>query len=57
MTNEQAHDKIYNKIYVTSKDSDQPVHPSCMAKFSFIPLLHSLEAVEGISDQRVLPQI
>ena len=35
---EPANDKTYNKICVTSKDSDQPVHPLSMAGFSFIPL-------------------
>ena len=29
--NEQARDKTYNKTYVNSKDSDQPVHPPSMA--------------------------
>ena len=29
---EPAHDKTYNKTCVTSKDSDQPVHPSSMAR-------------------------
>ena len=35
---EPAHVKTYNKTCVTSKDSDQPVHPPSMARFSSIPL-------------------
>ena len=31
-TNEPAHDKTYNKTCLTSKDSNQPVHPSSMAR-------------------------
>ena len=30
--NESEHDKTYNKICVTSKDSYQPVHPSSIAR-------------------------
>ena len=33
---------------VTSKDSDQPVHPPSMARVLVYPSLDSLEAVEGI---------
>ena len=33
-----AHDKIYNKPYVTSKDSDQHVHPPSMARVLVIHL-------------------
>ena len=40
---EPAHDKTYNKTYVTSKDSDHPVQPPSMANsqeqiISFNPL-------------------
>ena len=47
---EPAHDKTYNKTSVTSKDSDQPVHPPCMAKVFIYPSLGSLEAVECTCD-------
>ena len=30
--NEPAHDKTYNKICVTSEDSDQPAHPSSLIR-------------------------
>ena len=30
--NEPAHDKIYNKTYATSKDSDQPAHPRSLIR-------------------------
>ena len=57
-TYEPRHDKTYNKTYVTSKDSDQPVHPPSMAKVLVYPPLESQEAVEGThiskdSDQTV----
>ena len=39
---------------VTSKDSDQPVHPPRMARVPVYPALDSLEAIEGIYDQRRL---
>ena len=42
-----VHDKTYNKTYVTSKDSYQPVHPSNMPKVLVYPSLDSPEAVEG----------
>ena len=42
---EPAHDKIYNKTCVTSKDSGQPVHPPSMARILAYPSLVSLEAV------------
>ena len=51
--NEPAHDKTYNKIYVTSNDSAQPVHPPSMT-FLVYPSLDSLEAVEDTCDQRIL---
>ena len=51
---EPAHDKTYNKTCVTSKDSDQPVHPPSMARVPVYPTLESLELVEGTCDQRRL---
>ena len=36
---------------VTSKITDQPVHPSSMARLLVYPSLDSLEAVEGTCDQ------
>ena len=44
--NEPAHDKTYNKTCETSKDSDQPVHPSSMARVLVHPSLDSPEAIE-----------
>ena len=38
-------------LHVTSKDSDQPVHPPSMARVLVHPSLDSLEAVEGPWDQ------
>ena len=35
-------------LHVTSKDSDQPVHPPSMARVLVHPSLDSLEAVEGL---------
>ena len=52
--NEPEHDKTYNKTSVTSKDSDQLVHPLSMVKVLVFPSLDSLEAVEGTCDQRRL---
>ena len=46
--NEPAHDKINNKTCITSKDSDQPVHPPSIARVPVYPPSDSLEAVEGI---------
>ena len=46
--NEPGHDKTYNKTCVTSKDSDQPVHPPSVARLLFYFSLDSPEAVEGI---------
>ena len=51
---EPAHDKTYNKTCVTSKGSDQPVHPPRMARVLVHPSLNSPEAVEGACDQRRL---
>ena len=51
---ESAHDKTYNKTCVTSKDSDQPVHPPSMARKLVYPSWDSLEAVEDTCDQRRL---
>ena len=47
-----AHDKNYNKSCVTSKDSDQPVHPPHRARIFVYPCLDCLGgggggAVEG----------
>ena len=42
-----GHDKTYNKTCVTSKYSDQPVHPPSVARILCHPSLDSLEAVEG----------
>ena len=50
---EPAHDKPYNKACVTSKDSDQLVHPPIMSKFLVYPSLTTQEAVEGRCDQLV----
>ena len=52
--NEPAHDKTCNKTCVTSKDSDQPVHPLSMARILVYPSLDNPEAVEGTCDQRRL---
>ena len=41
-----CNDKTYIKICVTSKDSDQPVHPFSMTRILLYPSLDSLEAVE-----------
>ena len=35
---EPAHVITYNNIYVTSKDSDKPVHPPSNTRVSFVPL-------------------
>ena len=51
---EPAHDKTDNKTCVTSKDSDQHVHPSRIASVLVYSCLNSLEAVEGTCDQRRL---
>ena len=55
---EPVHDKTYNTTCVSSKDSDQSVHPPSMARVFVYPSLDSLEAVEGTaisedSDQTV----
>ena len=41
-----------DKSCVTSKDSDQPVHPPSMARAPVYSSLDSLEAVEGTCDQQ-----
>ena len=51
---EPAHDKAYNKICLTSKDSDQLVHPPSMARVIVYPSLNKPEAVEVICDQQRL---
>ena len=40
------HDKTY-KTSVTSKDSDQPVHPPSMTRVLIYPSLDGLAAAEG----------
>ena len=37
-TLEPPNNKTYNKTCVTSKDSDQPVHPPITERFSFVPV-------------------
>ena len=49
-----AQDQTYNKTCVTSIDSDQPVHPPCIARVLVYPSLDSPEAVDGTCDQRRL---
>ena len=44
---EPSHGKTYSKTFVTSKDPDQLVHPSSMARVLVYPSLVSQEAVEG----------
>ena len=39
---EPAHDRAYNKTCVTSKDSDQPVHPPSKARVLDYSSLNSL---------------
>ena len=51
---EPAHDKTYNKTFVTSKDSDQSIHSPSMAMVLIYPSLDSLETVEGMCDQQRL---
>ena len=52
--NEPAHDKTYNKTCLTSKDSDQSVHPLSMARVLVYSSLDSLEALKGTFDQQRL---
>ena len=54
MINEPVHDKTYNKTHVTSKDSDQPVHPHSIARILVYLCFDSLEAIESTRDQRKL---
>ena len=51
---ETAWEKTYNKTFMTSRDSDQPVHSSNMSRVLVYPYLDSLEVVEGTCDQRRL---
>ena len=51
---EPEHDKPYNKICVTSKDSDELVHPHSMTRVLVHPTLDSPEAVEGTCNQQRL---
>ena len=51
---EPAHDKTCSKTYVTSKDSDEPVHPLNLERVLVYPSFNSLMAVEGTCDQRRL---
>ena len=37
---------------MTSKDSDQPVHPPSMARVFVHPSFDSLEAIDGTCDQQ-----
>ena len=53
MLYEPAHDKTYNKTCKTSKDSDQPVHPTSTARALVHPSLDCPEAEEGTYDQRM----
>ena len=48
------HHKTYNKTCVTSKNSDQPVHPPSMARVLIYSIFNSLEAVEGTCHQQRL---
>ena len=48
------HDKTYHKTCVNSKDSDQPVHPSSMARVLVYPSFDIPKAVEVACDQRRL---
>ena len=48
---EPAHNKTCNKTSVTSKDSDQLVHPPSNTRIFVYPSLDSHEAVEGTRDQ------
>ena len=54
INHEQAHYKTCNKTCVTSKDSDQHIHPPSMAKVHVHSSLDSMEAVEGTWDQQRL---
>ena len=47
---ELEHDKTYNKTCVTSKGSDQPVHPPSLAKTLVYPSLDSLKAHASSED-------
>ena len=47
----QCTTKTYNKTCVTSKDSDQPVHPPSMARVLVHPSLDRTEVVEGTCNQ------
>ena len=51
---ESAHDKTYHKTSVSSKDSDQPIHPRIMAMVLVYHFWDSLEAVKATYDQRRL---
>ena len=51
---EPAHDKTYNKTCMTSKDSNQLVHPPSMAMVLVYPSLDSPGAVEGTCGERRL---
>ena len=52
--NGPAHDQTYNNTCVTSKVSDQHVHPLSMARALVYSSLDSQEAVESAYDQRKL---
>ena len=52
--NEPAHNKTYNKTCVTSKDTNQSVHPLSMARVLIYSSLDSLEVVESTCNQQRL---
>ena len=52
--NQPAYNKTYNKTCVTSKDSEQPVHPPSMARVLVYPSLDSPKSLEDTRNQRRL---
>ena len=48
--NKPGHDKTYNKTYVTSKNSNQPIHQSSMSKLLVYSSFGCQEAVEATCD-------
>ena len=44
--NEPAHDKTYNKICLTSDDSDQPLHPSSLIRVPSLCAFFSFQAIQ-----------
>ena len=51
---EPAHNKTYNESCVSSKDSDQLVHPPSMASILVYLSLDSLKGIEGTCNQQRL---